>query len=209
MTQSAEPNLYTKPQTRQGSLFAVGHKHLLGWACKDMDKKWMPVHGYGGLYEVSSDGQVRSVSRLSRHSDGILRKLNGKILSICKLPTGYIQCVLYKDGMPKHHSVHVLVLEAFISPRPDGMFACHNDGNPSHNDVSNLRWDTPKNNQADRITHGTRKVGSEWCRSKLNEDQVIQIRSSAEPHTVIARRMGVSPSAILLIRKRRNWKHLP
>lgn len=208
MTISAEPNHYTKPQTRQGSPFAVGHKHLLGWACNDMNEIWKMVYGYDGSYEVSNMGNVRSTSRMSTHSPGIARRLKGRPISQCRLPAGYFQCVLYKDSTPKHRLVHTLVLEAFVGPRPKGMVVCHNDGNPSNNSLDNLRWDTMKNNQADCVIHGTRKFGEDWCRSKLNESQVVEIRLSKEPHTVIARRFNVSPSAVLLVRKRRTWKHI-
>lgn len=53
---------------------------------------------------------------------------------------------------------HRLVLEAFVGPCPEGMQACHNDGDRMNTRVGNLRWDTPKANSADRWRHGTTGV---------------------------------------------------
>ena len=80
--------------------------------------------------------------------------------------------------------IHVLVLEAFVGPRPDGHEACHNDGNTHNNDVSNLRWDTPANNQQDRVRHGTS------CR-KLTSKQAEQIRHLYSTKQKNSKELGV------------------
>lgn len=57
-------------------------------------------------------------------------------------------------------TVHRLVLEAFIGPRPPGMYGCHNNGNPTDNRLRNLRWATPRENVADMHRHGTSRWGT-------------------------------------------------
>ncbi len=52
-----------------------------------------------------------------------------------------------------------LLLEVFVGPCPEGMQACHNDGDHLNNHVSNLRWDTPSANVQDRKLHGTYQWG--------------------------------------------------
>lgn len=47
-------------------------------------------------------------------------------------------------------AVHLYVLETFVGPRPEGMQACHGDGDPANNRLSNLRWDTCSNNNLDK-----------------------------------------------------------
>jgi hypothetical protein len=69
--------------------------------------------------------------------------------------SGYRYVHVAKDGKKKNPPVHVLVLEAFVGPRPDGTVAGHNDGNPSNNRVENLRWDSRANNGLDTVRHGT------------------------------------------------------
>lgn len=61
-----------------------------------------------------------------------------------------------KDGTTSRKAlVHVLVLEAFVGPRPEGMACCHNDGDGQNNTLANLRWDTYSSNNHDLVRHGT------------------------------------------------------
>ena len=49
---------------------------------------------------------------------------------------------------------HRLVALAWIGPQPEGMEVCHDDGDPTNNHVSNLRWDTHQANASDMVRHG-------------------------------------------------------
>jgi len=51
-------------------------------------------------------------------------------------------------------SVHSLVLEAFVEPRPDGMLGLHRDDVKWHNHVSNLYWGSAADNMRDCIRNG-------------------------------------------------------
>lgn len=53
-----------------------------------------PVKGYEGLYEVSEDGRVRSISKIDR----IGRLKTGKMKSACDNGTGYLVVNLKVDG---------------------------------------------------------------------------------------------------------------
>lgn len=172
-------------------------------------EEWKSVLGYEGLYEVSNTGNVRSVPRVSVRTKNSTRWLKGKMLSSCQHNYGYREYKLSKGAIKRARFAHILVLEAFVCPRPIGMQGCHNDGNPLNNCLDNLRWDTPKNNQADRVKHGTRQVGEDWCRSILTEGQVIHIRNSELSCKHLGEMYGVHMSTIHLVRKRKNWKHVP
>lgn len=113
-------------------------------------------------------------------------------------------------------SVHRLVLLAFVGPCPDGMECCHADGNPANNQLSNLRWDTPKENAADRNLHGTGTQGSQNGRARLSEEQVRMIRyervSTKTSLSKLAAKFGVSKSTVMAILRpvghpRRAWVH--
>ena len=46
-------------------------------------------------------------------------------------------------------NVHVLVAQAFLGSRPEGMHVCHIDGDKTNNNLSNLKYGTPKENWQD------------------------------------------------------------
>lgn len=48
----------------------------------------------------------------------------------------------------------MLVGEAFLGPRPDGLETRHLDGNPANNSARNLRYGTKSENAQDRVRHG-------------------------------------------------------
>lgn len=51
-------------------------------------------------------------------------------------------------------SIHHLVLEAFVGPRPDGMLALHRNDDPHDNIIENLYWGTLSDNQHDAVANG-------------------------------------------------------
>jgi hypothetical protein len=116
--------------------------------------KWASIPGLDH-YEVSELGSVVRRSHTVKDSRYIERCLPEKTLKPMKNHDGYMR-VKMKGRLV---FVHVLVLEAFVGPRPPGMQCCHNNGIPDDNRLINLRWDTPKNNVHDRRFHGTYQYG--------------------------------------------------
>ncbi len=146
-------------------------------------------------YSVSDDGQVRGPKKTLKPSPKIER---GRIVAL--------RVNLGRGGV---RYVHRLILEAFVGTCPDGMEGCHGDGDPTHNWLSNLRWGTDKENQADSKRHGTKRPppvayrGSNR-RTWLSEDDVRCIR--AEPYfpgvnQMLGRCFGVSYMTAYRIRK--------
>lgn len=118
---------------------------------------WRPVLGFEGLYEVSDDGQVRS---LDRHvADG--RLFRGKLLRPgVKRPTGHLLVSLYRNGHGTTRAVHRLVLESFVGPRPRGSECRHGNGQASDNRLANLAWGSRSENHRDAVRHGTHNNAS-------------------------------------------------
>ena len=108
---------------------------------------WKPVPGHVG-YEVSSLGRVRSVDRY------IAMRKKGRVLSPGRSSNGYLSVILAGRAS---RTVHSLVAEAFIGPRPVGREVCHVDGDRGNAKAVNLRYGTPKENGQDRVRHGTSK----------------------------------------------------
>jgi len=85
---------------------------------------------------------------------------------------------------------------------------CHNDGSAQNCRLDNLRYDTPANNQADRLRHGTHQLGEQNACAVLTVNDVAKIRASALPQRNLARRYGVKQQAISKIKTRKRWAHV-
>lgn len=157
---------------------------------------WKDVVGFEGLYEVSNHGNVRN-SVTKRLKQPTKDKDSGRPFLL-----------LWKNNQPKAVRVHRLVLFAFVGPNPPKYEGCHNDGNPWNNHVSNLRWDTTKANQEDRVKHGTSNRGERCAAAKLTEDQAIAIIQDTRKQHVIAAEYGVMQNTISRIKSGKRWPHL-
>lgn len=105
-------------------------------------------------YEVSADGQVRSLDRRVPHYCGGTRLMRGRLLKPV-IRNGYPFVTLYRPGRYKIIGVHQVVLRAFVGPPPEGLEALHGDGDRSNANLNNLRWGTHTENVHDAIRHGT------------------------------------------------------
>lgn len=117
-------------------------------------EQWRPIPGYEGYYEVSSQGRVRSVDRVTELPCGQIRRYKGRILKLGTHPKGHKTVSLYKGDKRRCTYVHTLVLETFIGPRPQGAESLHYDDNPANNHVENLRWGTRQENVSDMLRNG-------------------------------------------------------
>lgn len=162
-------------------------------------ERWRPVPGHSG-YEVSDLGRVRSYRNRQGHPTSTPRMLSPGTVR------GYKHIKL---GRSRQTKVHILVLEAFVGPRPDGMVCRHLDGNPLNNRLTNLRWGTAEENYADRHRHGTHNSGSRNGRAKIDERVAVAIRrrlSAGDKPAVIARDFAVSRGIVAHIGAGRTWK---
>ena len=119
---------------------------------------------------------------------------------------------LSNDDGPKTFSVHRLILFAFVGMCPEGMEACHNDGNHQNNCVNNLRWDTHVNNEKDKKRHGTHNEGTRHYGAKLTEDQVreIRIKYAGGDYSLsqLAKEYKIAIMTVQPLIKRRTWKNV-
>lgn len=132
--------------------------------------EWRAIAGFPG-YEVSDDGRVRrTVPNGRNHKPQELKA--GKCLK------GYRQFQIGTMDVRRTVRASKLVLTTFVGPRPPGYHACHNDGCNTNDCLSNLRWDTPKANQADRVKHGTALFGEKNHATKLSPADIERIREA-------------------------------
>lgn len=160
---------------------------------------WLPVLDYEGLYEASNMGRVRRVS-------------TGLILSVENQQQKYLNVSLCKDGDVKSARLHRVVLSAFCGPEPfEGAEAAHNNGDTRDCRLTNLRWASAVENQADVERHGNRCKGEAVFGAVLSEAQVRCIRERiavGERNRTIAEEYEVSTSTIHLIRHNKIWRHV-
>lgn len=96
---------------------------------------WKPVKGFEGVYEVSSEGRVRSVDRIDAR--GQHRK--SKIMSVKKIQNAK-KVTFFRDGKRKTFTLKKLVADAFLeAPKANEKLVCV-DGNPDNICAENLKW---------------------------------------------------------------------
>lgn len=178
-------------------------------------EEWRPVVGYEGIYEVSSLGRVKSCARelvqIDRWGNLTARKWPERLLKQTadqgRYAYGRLQVKLCGHGKQITRLVHQLVAEAFIGPRPEGCEVAHNDGNPAHNWLGNLRYATPAQNTADKAKHGTVLRGEHAPSAKLKPEDVRLLRSMKGRMTyqAAADRFGISITQAWRIQNGVQW----
>ena len=150
--------------TSQNS-FYCSRKCLNGETPIPVSGGWREIPGYS-MYEAASDGRVRKRGR--------------KDIKPKKDRDGYMRMNMRKDGRSTvaNTPVHRIICLAFHGlPPTERHQAAHRDGIRTHNGATNIRWATPKENNADMVLHGTKRVGDNHGMSILTESQVIAIRA--------------------------------
>jgi hypothetical protein len=173
-------------------------------------EEWTWVIGRKGKYKVSTFGRVRSVPRYCRIRNGGIRKVKGCILKPGK--GDYLFVGLANGNNTNDRvNVHILVLEAFIGPCPEGMEARHLDGNSYNPKLSNLKWGTPVQNARDRVTHGTIVRGIKIKHSKLSPRKVHKIRRMLRKGMSqwdVGQVFGIHQVTVSEIHRKKIWKHI-
>lgn len=119
-------------------------------------ERWKPIKGYEGLYEVSDQGNVRSIDRYCKTNIRHVKQrlIKGKILKRNLKRNGYYTVDLSKDGKVKTTLIHRLVAETFID-NPNGLKCVnHIDSNRKNNNLTNLEWVTSSENRLHGIKQG-------------------------------------------------------
>lgn len=179
-----------------------------------MTETWKAVPGFEGLYEVSDQGRVRSLDRVTPQ----VHFASGKMMHVHRRSRvlkpisydGYFSVNLYRDGQMIPTPVHRAVAGAFLGPRPQGRVIRHLDGVKTNNTPANLAYGTCKDNSADDMRNGVTRLGERAHNAKLTAPAVQKIRAlrGCETQETLADRFGVCQSVISAIQLRKSWKHV-
>jgi hypothetical protein len=111
-----------------------------------------------------------------------------------------------------NYKIHRLVAITYLDNPNNLPQINHIDNNRMNNHYSNLQWTTQQLNIKHKVVSGRNPVGSESCRAKLTESEVLQIRSLYENTKVsqksLALKFGVSQMQICYIVTRKQWTHI-
>lgn len=136
-----------------------------------MCENWLSIAGFEDFYEVSDLGNVRSLDRYAPVRGGALTLRVGRLLKPWSQSSGHLAVSLGKTY--KKVRVHRLVLETFVGPAPYNTEACHTNSDPKDNRLDNLRWDTRRENNLDRVRSGTHHY-SKRSRCKYGHEYTVE-----------------------------------
>ena len=173
-----------------------------------MLEEWRPVSEYEGLYEVSSEGRIRSTKRTTIRANGRPLPIKERILSPAPAGGGgYLAVNVCFGTGRKTVPVHKIVLGAFSGPRPDGFEAMHMNGDRTDNRIKNLSWGTRGENQEMKVEHGTTGIGKRF--KNLGEEKVLAIRKLYDKTEAtqkdLASLFGVCEHTIGRLINRKSW----
>lgn len=175
----------------------------------DQQEEWRPVTGFPN-YEISSLGNLRVCDRHVVTANGQTRFYRGGRIAPTRNQHGHLKVALVRTpGVKEWRYLHQLVAQEFIGTRPDGQEVAHRDGDEQNNDFLNLRYATPKQNNADKRAHGTHLSRSSHPGAKLSEADVGAIRrrlAAGDLQRQIADDFNVSRATISAIAVGRSWQ---
>ena len=131
---------------------------------------------------------------------------------------GYKQVNLKTAKGFRTRLVHVLVLEAWIGPRPDGMVTNHKNGDKTDNRLENLEYVTQTENMKHAYALGlspkppTRYGEDLKHLAKMTTQKVLALRAETDREPGYLERFGVkygiSAATVSKILLRQTWKHI-
>lgn len=110
-----------------------------------MEEIWRDIPGYEGIYQVSCEGKVKSLSRKIIDKNNKKKQIKERIMKQQLFNTGYYKVKLTDcKGVTKNKFVHRLVLLTFLYHSEK--VVNHKDGIKTNNKLSNLEYVTSSEN---------------------------------------------------------------
>lgn len=126
---------------------------------------WEDIKGYEGLYQVSSLGNIRSLSKQIGGSRGNTVTRKEKLKKTVLQSNGYKNVILHKNKISTGFGVHRLVAAAFIANPHNLPVVNHKNFNKSDNRIENLEWCT----QSQNVLHSNSRLGKDTTGIKYDK----------------------------------------
>jgi len=166
-------------------------------------ENWLDITGTNGVYQVSNLGRVKS---LVYYGEEIILKPHFD-------RDGYLRVGLTKNKKYGGYLIHRLVAYEFI-PNPENKPQInHKKGIKHDNRVSELEWNTMKENFEHAKKNNLTLKGERNPKAKLTEKDVLKIREEYPKIgygalSKLGRKYGVKHCTISDIITRKKWKHI-
>lgn len=177
-----------------------------------MEEIWKDVVDFGGYYEVSSLGRIRSVSRIVTVGNRSW-VMPSKIRKASKNKYGYLIINFRVGGENTTCILHRVVAKAFI-PNPNHLPEVnHKNGIKSDNNILNLEWVTSKDNVKHAWVNKLIKKprhGPYNSKAKMSYEKITELKTLYDSGnytlTELAKRINVSRTTLGDAFKGRTWK---
>lgn len=167
-----------------------------------MDEEWRPIPGYEGCYEASTLGRIRNcrIKRFGPKGDALKPQMAGRLK--------YQIVNLCAHGKSRVHLIHRLIAATFLGNCPPDREVNHRNGDRLDNRLANLEYVTRRENFDHAMRTGLTMRGGANPLAKLTEEDVAVIRASGDTHKTLAKRFGVTNSAIHCAQSGKTWGHV-
>ena len=171
---------------------------------------WKDIPEFEGVYKISNTGKILSLPRCNSKTPYYKCKNNSRILKPFlsgEYPSVQLCTVLKR----KKIAVHILLGQIFI-PNPENKTEInHKDGNKLNYQLSNLEWNTPKENNLHAWETGLNNHHGENNElSKLKFNTVLEIikwKDKGESQKKVAEIFNINQSTVCRIWNSKRWKY--
>ena len=168
-------------------------------------EEWKTINGYGGCYQISNYGNVKSIDRIVHGTSDyfqkgiVLKKSNNKRYDFVRLSY---------SGESKIHYIHELVATYFVDNPNNYTCINHKDENKTNNYYENLEWCTQKYNAnyGSRNKRIAEKLSTKVARIKDGKiDKIYNSQADAQKDGFLQSQISKCCNGILKTHRGYEW----
>lgn len=153
---------------------------------------WKDVYNYEGIYRIDEYGNTYSLLTNSYKTPSYDRD-------------GYPWVMLHGKDKPVKKFIHTLVLETFVSPRPNNCVARHYpDPTPTNTHYTNLIWGSAEDNAHDRGDNPNNEIHIDRETALTVKNEIL----NGETQINVCKKYNLSRNAVSEIVTGKRWKNV-